>query len=196
MSEKKTYPQPESEAAKAWPHKRIIVDVDENGESYISTETATNVIQREGFMHRADVWAGRSVPYDNTEDGDLSLMQDRREPYPGGFVARSLKMWPDKEPEEYVALVRQLHQDVGQKHMPSEKDYARHANIHRTDTLDMITVITGEMYMMTDKDEVLMRPGDTVVIKGGNHGWSNRSSEPCLTTGVSIDSIPLDIKEI
>jgi hypothetical protein len=41
---------------------------------------------------------------------------------------------------------------------------------------------------MTDVDEVLMRPGDTVVIRGTNHAWSNRSDEPCLLIGCMIDA--------
>jgi len=33
-------------------------------------------------------------------------------------------------------------------------------------------------FWSTDTDEVLMRPGDTVIIRGTNHAWSNRSNTP------------------
>ena len=41
--------------------------------------------------------------------------------------------------------------------------------MHRTDTLDMFALGYGEVYLVTDTDEVLLRPGDT---KGVNHAWS------------------------
>ena len=33
-----------------------------------------------------------------------------------------------------------------------------------------------------------MQPGDTVIIRGVNHAWSNRSSEPCLLVGTMTDA--------
>jgi quercetin dioxygenase-like cupin family protein len=36
-----------------------------------------------------------------------------------------------------------------------------------------------------------MRPGDSVVIRGVNHAWSNRSTEPVLLAVSMIDAIPL-----
>jgi hypothetical protein len=29
-----------------------------------------------------------------------------------------------------------------------------------------------------------------VIIRGTNHGWSNRGEQPCLFTAVMIDTIP------
>ena len=40
--------------------------------------------------------------------------------------------------------------------------------------------------VITDTGEVLMTPGDTVVIRG----WSDRSDEPCLPIGTMIDATP------
>jgi hypothetical protein len=35
-----------------------------------------------------------------------------------------------------------------------------------------------------------MRPGDTVIIRGTNHAWSNRSNAPCLLVGTMTDATP------
>jgi uncharacterized cupin superfamily protein len=51
--------------------------------------------------------------------------------------------------------------------------------------------VRGEVYLVTDVDEVKLTPGDTVVIRGTNHAWSNRSSEPCLLVGSSVAALPL-----
>jgi quercetin dioxygenase-like cupin family protein len=52
--------------------------------------------------------------------------------------------------------------------------------------------VRGEIYLVTETDEVLMQPGDTVIIRGVNHAWSNRSSAPCLLVGTNTDATPLD----
>jgi mannose-6-phosphate isomerase-like protein (cupin superfamily) len=57
---------------------------------------------------------------------------------------------------------------------------AERIDLHHTDTLDCLTCVRGEIHLVTDTDEVLMQPGDTVIIRGVNHAWSNRSSTPCL----------------
>jgi hypothetical protein len=50
---------------------------------------------------------------------------------------------------------------------------ARHPSMHHTDTLDCLTCVRGQIYLVTDTGEVLMQPGDTVIIRGVNHAWSN-----------------------
>ena len=36
------------------------------------------------------------------------------------------------------------------------------------------------------------QPGDTVIVRGVNHAWSNRSNEPCLLVGTMTDATPAD----
>jgi mannose-6-phosphate isomerase-like protein (cupin superfamily) len=105
------------------------------------------------------------------------------------MLFRALEIFPDPpDRQAHLAAVLQLHRQVKQQHEPTAEDLARHPSMHRTDTLDCFACVKGEIYLMTDKDEVLMRPGDTVVIRGTNHAWSNRSSEPCLLVGCMIDA--------
>ena len=59
--------------------------------------------------------------------------------------------------------------------------------MHQTDTLDFITVISGEMYARMDSgEEVLLKPGDALVQRGTNHAWINRGTEPCVFSAVMI----------
>jgi quercetin dioxygenase-like cupin family protein len=62
--------------------------------------------------------------------------------------------------------------------------------MHRTDTCDMFTVAYGEVHLMTDTDEVVLKPGDTAVIQGVNHAWSNKSDKPCMVIGVMVHANP------
>jgi uncharacterized protein with PhoU and TrkA domain len=38
--------------------------------------------------------------------------------------------------------------------------------MHRTDTLDVITILRGETYLILDGDEILRKPTDTVITQG------------------------------
>ena len=51
---------------------------------------------------------------------------------------------------------------------------------HETDTIDVVTIIDGEIYAVTETGETLLKRGDTVVNRGIKHIWSNRSQKPCL----------------
>ena len=51
-------------------------------------------------------------------------------------------------------------------------------------------VAHGESYLVSDTDEVLLKPGDTVVVQGVNHAWANRSDKPCMIVGVMVHAHP------
>jgi mannose-6-phosphate isomerase-like protein (cupin superfamily) len=173
--------------------KRYVVGPDQDGHSTVLETEPTNVQTKDGFYARATLWATREVPVDNSIEGDRSLTEHlgaRREPLPGGMLVRALQLWPDPDPEDHRVQFAELNVQVNQKHQPSAADAARHPTMHRTDTLDTITVVRGEICLVTDTGEVLMTPGDTVIIRGVNHGWSNRSDGPCLLIGTMIDAAP------
>ena len=178
------------EAKSTWPFKRIVVDVDEEGKSYVVTQEISSVIMRPGFFHRADLWCTKETPVDNSIPGDRALDLVTRDPFAGGVNCRELVMFSEvgADNEARIAQNRDLHERVQQKHMPSAEDYKRHPSMHRTDSVDLISVATGEIYIMTDEDEVLMKPGDSVVIRGVNHAWSNRGTEPCALIGGMVSA--------
>ncbi len=65
---------------------------------------------------------------------------------------------------------------------------ARHPFMHRTDLLVYSVILTGEIYLMMDEEELLLKAGDTVVQQGTNHAWSNRGTEPCLIAFILTDA--------
>ncbi|KPL67148.1 cupin [Erythrobacter sp. SG61-1L] len=64
---------------------------------------------------------------------------------------------------------------------------ARHAFMHRTETVDYGIMLEGELTLIMDKGETVIRPGDIVIQRGTNHGWANRSGKPCRICFVLID---------
>jgi len=63
----------------------------------------------------------------------------------------------------------------------------RHPMMHRTETIDYAIVLSGEITMLLDEGEVLLKEGDILVQCGTNHAWSNRSGAPAVVCFVLID---------
>ena len=65
---------------------------------------------------------------------------------------------------------------------------------HRTDSIDYAVVISGEIDMELDGDEVVhFKAGDVLVQRGAIHNWVNNGSEPCVIAFVLIDAKPVAV---
>ena len=62
------------------------------------------------------------------------------------------------------------------------------SEMHRTETIDYIVMLSGEIEMDMDDSTVKLRAGDVMVQRGTNHAWVNRSGKPCLLAAVLIDA--------
>lgn len=67
------------------------------------------------------------------------------------------------------------------------------SEMHRTETLDYIAVLSGEIEMDMDDSTVKLRAGDIMVQRGTHHAWVNRSAAPARLAIVLLDSEPLGI---
>ena len=62
------------------------------------------------------------------------------------------------------------------------------ARNHRTDSIDYIVVLQGEIDMELDDTTVHLRTGDTMVQRGTIHNWVNRGTAPCVLAVILIDA--------
>jgi quercetin dioxygenase-like cupin family protein len=63
--------------------------------------------------------------------------------------------------------------------------------LHRTDTVDYVICISGEIDMVLDDSEsVTLRAGDVVIQRGTDHAWVNRGQGPCRLAVVLLDALP------
>jgi quercetin dioxygenase-like cupin family protein len=67
------------------------------------------------------------------------------------------------------------------------------SEMHRTETIDYIVVLAGEIDMAMDETTVKLRAGDIMVQRGTNHAWINRGAEPARLAIVLLDAKPLGI---
>ena len=65
------------------------------------------------------------------------------------------------------------------------------AHLHRTDTVDYVICLTGEIDMFLDETRfITLRAGDVLIQRGTNHAWANRSKKPCRLAVVLLDALP------
>ena len=67
------------------------------------------------------------------------------------------------------------------------------ARMHRTETIDYVIVLEGEIEMDMDQSTVKMKAGDVMVQRGTNHAWANRSGKRARVAFVLIDAVALGI---
>ena len=66
-------------------------------------------------------------------------------------------------------------------------------HMHRTETIDYVIVMAGEIDMDMDDSTVKLKAGDVMVQRGTNHAWVNRGQTTARVAFVLIDAKPLGI---
>jgi quercetin dioxygenase-like cupin family protein len=57
---------------------------------------------------------------------------------------------------------------------------------HQTDSIDYAVVLSGEIVMQLDEEEVRLKAGDVIIQRGTMHNWVNRGTEPCIIAFILI----------
>ena len=96
-------------------------------------------------------------------------------------------------------------EDCGQRKLPTqpppngtrfivmEFDPGAQGTMHRTETIDYISCLEGEIDMDMDDSTVTLSAGDVMVQRGTNHAWMNRSKARARLSIVLVDAKPLGI---
>ena len=112
------------------------------------------------------------------------------EPPPKGSVCRIITFPPDAVYAGKVGA-REVGAFFAAAGSPAASTYspkAPHPYMQKTRTLDFCLVLEGRITLILDTQEVDLEAGDTVIQRGANHAWSNRSSEPCVIAFTMIDA--------
>lgn len=160
--------------------RRVISGTDAEGRSTIVSDelTATRTAQP-GFTVM-DVWQVDGLPA-HVDAPDTLGPEPVLDPPSSGLVVRLASFPPDSEFDAagYAASLDAFH--GADSHDGGASEGGGGGGVwHLTDTLDVVTVISGELYAVTETAETLLQPGDTFVTRGVKHIWSNRTDEPVL----------------
>ena len=112
------------------------------------------------------------------------------EPPPGGSVCRIVTFPPDAGYLGKVSAkeVQRYFESMGSPGASTYHAKAPHPYMQKTRTLDFCLVLEGEITLFLDTGEVHLQAGHTVVQRGTNHAWSNRSNRPCTIAFSSHDA--------
>ena len=174
--------------------RRVVTGHDEHGRAIIQEDGAVPRVQQVGgaigpMFH--EVWNTCATPAPiDAASGEPAEEAIVLAPPKNGTRIRILDIPPEGDgirnmtPEEATAHFA----EIGAGHASNAaKAGAKHALMHRTETIDYGIVLEGELVLIMDEGETIVRAGDIVIQRGTNHGWANRSDTTCRICFVLID---------
>jgi len=110
------------------------------------------------------VWRNATIPADNSGNEDTGGGFDPAHLHDGGVTFLLTEMPPG----------------------PGEQAF-----MHATDTIDYLAVLSGEITLVLETEEVVLRAGDLIVDRGVIHGWRNDGTEVAKMVSVNVPSHPV-----
>ena len=145
-----------------FPGRRVVTGHDANGRAIVQIDDVPkNVMSRRAGHSSAVLWTTVSSPADNNGHSDDALRKVDRA-VANGTVFRIAQLAPGVAPAR-----------------------------HRTESIDYIVILSGEVDMELDGAEVHLQAGDFLVQRGTIHNWVNRGKEPCVYAVVLVGAKPV-----
>ncbi|MFI4994602.1 MAG: cupin domain-containing protein [Hyphomicrobiales bacterium] len=172
--------------------RRVVTGHSEDGKAIIVSEGPVPVVRhaplRPGYSMN-EVWVTQAMPAVIDQEGEPTDRPRSVEPPRNGTVCRIIEFPPEASWIGNIdaAKAKEAFASLGSGHAVPVMDNPPHPLMHRTKTVDYGIVLSGEIYLVVDEGETLLKPGDVVVQRGTNHAWANRSDKPCRMAFVLID---------
>jgi mannose-6-phosphate isomerase-like protein (cupin superfamily) len=139
------------------------------------------------------LWLTETTPASNAGDRDPITPQSAAvlRQSPTVFVMCTLP------PEATLASLPEAQRSRVTRRAPGEADGVTlggvqdHFSMHATQTIDYIVLVSGQLTCLMEDGEVTLQPGDTLIQRGTNHGWSNRGTEMAVFAVVMVQAEPL-----
>jgi Cupin domain len=149
---------------------RVVTGYDENGNPAVIRQGEPPVVIHAGRYTTTELWVSERGPLE-AADVHASTREWALEPPPGGACFRIVEIAPGP----------------GDDGLSTE--HAEFQGAHATDTLDYVTVLSGQVTLVVGGTEVTLGPGDSVVQQPGvPHDWQNRSPERAVMVGVLLSA--------
>jgi hypothetical protein len=168
--------------------RRVVTGHDDQGRSIIlmdSDAPNSRLLAAAGGLQRTEMWETTSAPADNSGSRDAAEAINHLHPAPAGTIFRFVEYPPDS------LRLKSLDPSAHFGHS-ADRSGKRHPGMHKTDTIDYAIVISGEIYAVMEEGEVLLRAGDSLIQRGTNHAWSNRTEQPCIVAFVMVSAKPVE----
>lgn len=176
------------------PVRRIVTIDDENGKSTAIHDGPSPDVRtdpaRPGYA-ATRIWVTDATPARIKGVRETLHLPDTLEPPPRGSVCRIMTFPPD---DTYLGKVgakevQAFFTAMGSPGASTCSPQAPHPYMQKTRTLDFCLILEGEITLVLDTEEVHLQAGDSVIQRGTNHAWSNRSNRPCVIAFSSHDAM-------
>jgi len=173
------------------PVRRIVCVDDENGKSKAIHDGPSPDVRadpaRPGFSSTR-IWVTDRTPARIKGVRESVHLPHTVGPPSGGSVCRIVTFPPDGSFRGGAGEVRAFFQAMGSPGASTYDARSPHPYMQKTRALDFCLVLEGEITLLLDTAEVHLKAGDSVVQRGANHAWSNRSDRPCTVAISSHDA--------
>jgi mannose-6-phosphate isomerase-like protein (cupin superfamily) len=174
------------------PLRRVVTGHDAQGAAVIASDGALPTVVELAAIPGTvfhEVWSTEGSPAPVGNDEDPSIGPLHLPPPALGTRIRFVDIPPDTEEflRHGAAKMQQAFGEIGDVEASTVKAGSPHPLMHRTQSVDYGVVISGEITLVLDKGEALLKAGDVVVQRGTNHAWANRSGKPCRMLFVLVD---------
>lgn len=149
--------------------RRIVTGIENGRSTIIEDQPIENVVEHLPGLIISDIWNTQKMPASLDLETQIPNTGFPQTPKNGTYF-RYVSIPPDK--------------DLGVEFKTGEP----HPMMHQTQTLDYIIILSGELYLIMEEGETLLKAGDIVIQRGTDHAWSNRSDEACIQLAVLIDA--------
>ena len=176
------------------PVRRIVAGNDDNGKAVALSDGPSPDVRtdpaRPGFGSTR-LWVTDATPARTRGIRETLDLPHTLEPPKNGSVFRYVEFPPEAGFIDKVgqAEVAAFFDAMGSPGASTGGNGAPHPYMQKTQTFDFCYILEGEITLVLDKEEVHLAEGDTVVQRGTNHAWSNRSNAPCIVIMSSHDAV-------
>ncbi len=169
--------------------RRIITGHNQHGKSIITLDgpPARSIGEDVGGLF--EVWNTDGSDIISTDEIDRADEDILLSPPSGGTKFRYFQINPLPEgvPDAMMQeIAADAFEKIGAAH--HRVDTTKHPAMHKTETIDYIILLKGDVTLILDEEEIDIKPFDVVVQRGTNHAWVNNGNEPALLIAVLIDS--------
>ncbi|MCK4785821.1 MAG: cupin domain-containing protein [Desulfobacteraceae bacterium] len=147
------------------PGRRVVTGVNTSGKSVVVSD---GPVPKDATWSESGTGSGGDLWIVSRDPVDLS---DKSDP----LVGYTLQSWPS--PGGVIARMNTL--EPGFMYP-----------MHRSDTIDFVFIISGQLELILEEGSTVLRSGETVVQCGTNHAWRVVGNEPCTFAAVLIDASP------
>jgi mannose-6-phosphate isomerase-like protein (cupin superfamily) len=173
--------------------RRVVTGHDDKGRAVVVSDgpaPSVHVNKNERDWFSVDIWRTHETPAGIVAEAPEPTEGPRRQmPTKNGTVLRINSFPPESDMVRNMTPADSLRvfEALGNPRAATHGRGGRHPMMHRTESIDYALILSGEITMLLDDEEVLLKAGDVVVQCGTNHAWSNRSKAPCMIAFILID---------